>query len=68
MNCEKFSQKLKVEVDDQKMPIDKLFIAGWCRHFHLAARCWGPKQVFNYDSDLHQARLLFTKTDPLEKI
>jgi hypothetical protein len=54
MNCEKFSQKLKVEVDDQKMPIDKLFIAGWCRHFHLAARCWGPKQVFNYDSDLHQ--------------
>jgi hypothetical protein len=27
MNYEKFFQKLKVEVDDQKMPMHKLFIA-----------------------------------------
>jgi hypothetical protein len=46
MNCEIFFQKLKVELDDQKMPMHKLLLRGLCRHFHVAARCWGPKQVF----------------------
>jgi hypothetical protein len=32
MNYEKFFQKLKVEVDDQKMPMHKLFIAGFVRN------------------------------------
>jgi hypothetical protein len=29
-------------------------LQGLCRHLRVAARCWGPKQVFNYDSDLQQ--------------
>jgi hypothetical protein len=49
MNCEHFFQKLKV--DDQKINCS---LQGLCRHFRVAARCWGPKQVFTYDSDLQQ--------------
>jgi hypothetical protein len=29
-------------------------LQGLCRHLGVAARFWGPKQVFNYDSDLQQ--------------
>jgi hypothetical protein len=29
-------------------------LQGLCRHFRVATICWGPKQVFTYDSDLHQ--------------
>jgi hypothetical protein len=29
-------------------------LQGLVRHLRVAARCWGPKQVFNYDSDLQQ--------------
>jgi hypothetical protein len=55
MNCEDFFQKLKVEVDDQKIPMHKLFTAGFVSSFPcVAARCWGPKQVFTCDSDLQQ--------------
>jgi hypothetical protein len=39
MNYEKFFQKLKVEVDDQKLPMHKLFIAGIGSSFAVAARC-----------------------------
>jgi hypothetical protein len=67
MNCEIFFQKLKVEVDDQKMPMHKLFIAGF-----VSSLCVGVLNRFlpmiQICSKMKNARLLFTKTDPVEKI
>jgi hypothetical protein len=45
-------------------------LQGLCRHLRVAARCWGRKQVFTYDSGLQQDEkrtFAFTKTDPVEK-